>query len=65
MGPYSVRNLNDNKRVWLHVCYHVVVYKKTSNAYSKQWTAWSEVHIRAYDAPDDSHPVTETYVGQS
>jgi hypothetical protein len=25
---------------------------------------WSEVHILAYEAPDDGHFVTETYVGQ-
>jgi hypothetical protein len=34
---------------------------------NKQWTSevkWSEVHLRAYGAPDDGHFVTETYVGQ-
>jgi hypothetical protein len=25
---------------------------------------WSEVHLRAYWAPDDGYFVTETYVGQ-
>ena len=38
------------------------------NEKEKLWETyfvWSEVHIRAYDAPDDGHFVTETYVGQS